>query len=99
MPADGIVDYMYFEFDPGFTEDVWVIEGEIHPDAAEVVHHAIVNVLTPYTPEQIAAQEAAAEQARAEGRRVPRVRRFASKTLVNWVPGQQNKLEPPGSAL
>ncbi len=99
VPADGIVDYMYFEFDPGFTEDVWVIEGEIHPDAAEVVHHAIVNVLTPYTPEQIAAQEAAAEQARAEGRRVPRVRRFASKTLVNWVPGQQNKLEPPGTAL
>ena len=99
VPADGIVDYMYFEFDPGFTEDVWVIEGEIHPDAAEVVHHAIVNVLTPLTPEQIAAQEAAAEQARTEGRRVPRVRRFASKTLVNWVPGQQNKLEPPGTAL
>jgi hypothetical protein len=84
VPADGVVDYLYPISDPGFTEDMWVVEGEILPGNPEVLHHALISVLTP-----------TGEVDPDTGRPV----RMESKTLVNWVPGQRNKLEPEGAAL
>lgn len=47
VPADGVVDYQYFEVDPGFTEDKWVQWAEAKPDARAVVHHIVCFVVPP----------------------------------------------------
>lgn len=47
VPADGVVDYQYFEVDPGFTEDKWVQWAEAKPDARPVVHHIVCFVVPP----------------------------------------------------
>ena len=47
VAADGVVEYQYFEVDPGFTEDKWVKVAECVPDNRRVVHHIIVFVRPP----------------------------------------------------
>lgn len=45
VPADAGregVRYQYFEVDPGFTQDMWMEEGEALPGNHQVVHHIIV---------------------------------------------------------
>jgi peroxiredoxin len=51
VPADGVVDYQYFEVDPGFTEDRWVRAAEIRPGNRAVVHHCTVFLKPPDTDE------------------------------------------------
>jgi peroxiredoxin len=46
MPARG-VPYQYFSIEPNFTEDKWVQRAEIHPGAADVIHHVIVFIVPP----------------------------------------------------
>jgi peroxiredoxin len=47
VPAEGVVDYQYFEVDPGFTEDKYIWAAEARPDNVSVVHHIIVYIKTP----------------------------------------------------
>ena len=55
VPAKGVVDYQHFMFDPGFTEDKWVIGSEARPGNRSVVHHLILFFVPPgqetYKPE------------------------------------------------
>ena len=56
VPADGFVEYQYFEIPTNFTEDKWLQGLEVRPGARAVVHHVIVTAQT--------------RQARTETRRV-----------------------------
>ena len=42
MPADGFVEYEYFEIPTNFTEDKWLEGLEVRPGNRAVVHHVIV---------------------------------------------------------
>ena len=47
VPADGFVEYEYFEIPTNFTEDKWVQSVEVRPGARAVVHHVIVTARPP----------------------------------------------------
>jgi peroxiredoxin/mono/diheme cytochrome c family protein len=47
VPAEGTVEYQYFEVDPGWKEDVWIKGAEARPGNRGVVHHIIVFVKPP----------------------------------------------------
>ncbi|MBL8818643.1 MAG: redoxin domain-containing protein [Planctomyces sp.] len=47
VPATGVVDYQYFQVDPGFTEDKYVIAAEARPGNTAVVHHIIAFLQLP----------------------------------------------------
>jgi peroxiredoxin len=47
VPANGIIDYQYFEVDPGFKEDKWVTQAEVRPGNRAVVHHCTVFLKPP----------------------------------------------------
>jgi hypothetical protein len=51
VPADGFVEYEYFEIPTNFTEDKWVQGIEVRPGARAVVHHVIVTA-RPAQPER-----------------------------------------------
>lgn len=51
VPADGFVEYEYFEIPTNFTEDKWVEAVEVRPGNREVVHHVIVT-MRPARPER-----------------------------------------------
>jgi peroxiredoxin len=47
VPSSGIVDYQYFDVDPGFKEDKWVSQAEIRPGNRAVVHHCTAFLKPP----------------------------------------------------
>lgn len=47
VPADGVVDYQYYEVDPGFTEDKWIKAVQAKPGNRAVVHHIIAFISKP----------------------------------------------------
>ena len=47
VPADGFVEYEYFEIPTNFTEDKWIQGLEVRPGARAVVHHVIVTARPP----------------------------------------------------
>jgi peroxiredoxin len=47
VPAEGVVDYMHFTVETGFTQDKWVKAVEARPQNRGVVHHIIVTVMAP----------------------------------------------------
>jgi hypothetical protein len=47
VPADGFVEYEYFEIPTNFTEDQWLEGLEVRPGNREVVHHVIVSMRPP----------------------------------------------------
>ena len=47
VPADGFVEYEYFQIPTNFTEDKWLQALEVRPGNREVVHHVIVSVRPP----------------------------------------------------
>ena len=51
VPADGFVEYEYFEIPTNFTEDKWIQGIEVRPGARAVVHHVIVTA-RPAQPER-----------------------------------------------
>ena len=52
VPAEGTVDYTYFEVPTGLTEDKWVTAVQVRPGAAAAVHHVIVTARAERTPEE-----------------------------------------------
>ena len=51
VPADGFVEYEYFEVPTNFTEDKWMEGLEVRAGNRAVVHHVIVS-MRPATPER-----------------------------------------------
>jgi len=47
VPASGVVDYVYILLPGKFTEDTWLLDGEIRPGNRSVVHHATVYLRPP----------------------------------------------------
>ncbi len=47
VPASGVVDYRYVTIPTNFTEDRWIVGGEIRPGDRSVVHHVIVFAADP----------------------------------------------------
>jgi hypothetical protein len=48
VPAEtprGGVPYQYISIPTDFTEDKWIVRAEIHPGAADVIHHVIVFIV------------------------------------------------------
>ena len=70
IPADGTIDYKWFEVPTNLTEDKWVQEIEIRPGARTNVHHVIAYMRTP-APAQPAAAPAAAAGAAPAPRPTP----------------------------
>ena len=66
VPADGFVEYEYFEIPTNFTEDKWLRALEVRPGNRAVVHHVIAFVRPPKPERRPAAFRAAA------GMEVPR---------------------------
>jgi mono/diheme cytochrome c family protein len=50
VPAEGVIDYQYFDVQLDTTEDRWVQEVEIRPGARQVVHHVIIWADEPDAP-------------------------------------------------
>jgi peroxiredoxin len=44
VPAKGVLPYLKFTVDPGFSEDVWVQAAECRPGNRAVVHHILVYI-------------------------------------------------------
>ena len=47
VPAEGVVQYQFYEVDPGFKEDHWIKEADVKCSNPAVVHHVIVFVQEP----------------------------------------------------
>ncbi len=47
VPAEGIVEYQYQTFDPGFEEEKWIAAVEIKASNPAVLHHGAVNLVSP----------------------------------------------------
>jgi len=47
VPAAGVIEYQFFEVDPGFREDTWVRAVEIRPGNRKVVHHCSIFLKPP----------------------------------------------------
>jgi peroxiredoxin/mono/diheme cytochrome c family protein len=43
VPAEGVVEFRYFEIEPAVERDLWIRALEIRPGAREVVHHVTVS--------------------------------------------------------
>lgn len=54
IPATGLVEYQYFEVDPGFTEDKWVQAAELRPGNRAVLHHGLIFLRPPGSKQLIA---------------------------------------------
>jgi mono/diheme cytochrome c family protein len=47
VPAAGTIDYVYFLLPNKFTQDTWIIDGEVRPGNRSVTHHASVIIRPP----------------------------------------------------
>jgi hypothetical protein len=47
VPADGFIEYEYFQIPTNFTEDKWIQAVEVRPGNRAVVHHVIVSTRPP----------------------------------------------------
>lgn len=47
VPAQGVIDYVYFRVPTGFKEDKWIQAAEAVPGDRTVVHHIIAYVIDP----------------------------------------------------
>ncbi len=47
VPAEGTIDYQYFQIDPGFTEDKCISMAEARPGNTAIVHHIVLFALPP----------------------------------------------------
>jgi len=64
VPAEGVVDYQYFQIDPKFTEDKWITVAEARPGNPSVVHHVVLYAIPP------GADVSQPERAQAEGQMI-----------------------------
>jgi len=58
VPAEGTIDYKYFEVPTNFTEDKWIQAFQVKPGDPSVVHHVIVFSRPPRRPAPAGAPQA-----------------------------------------
>ena len=112
IPADGTVDYQYFEVPTNFKEDRWISAGEVRAGNPEHVHHIIVSVIEPPGNNRptVMSVRAIADGTDAAAR-APRqltdaqraqfaaaARRANAVSLVNWAVGEDAPVYPAGLA-
>ena len=113
IPADGTIDYQYFEVPTHFTEDRWIQAGEVRAGNAEHVHHIIVSVIEPgpNTRPTVMRVKALVPDRQAPAPVGPRqltdaeraqiavaARRAGAISLVNWAVGEDAPIYPQGLA-
>jgi len=110
IPAEGTVEYQYFEVPTNFTEDRWVIAGEVRAGNREHVHHIIVSVIEPpgnprptamsvraIADGTDAAPRAARQLTDAQRAQLATAARRANAvSLVNWAVGEDAPVYPAG---
>ena len=110
IPADGTVDYQYFEVPTNFAEDRWIVAGEVRAGNREHVHHIIVSVIEPSGNSRPAAMsvramadgtDAAPRAARQltdaqRAQLATAARRANAVSLVNWAVGEDAPVYPSG---
>jgi hypothetical protein len=113
IPADGTIDYQYFEVPTNFKEDRWIQAGEVRAGNPEHVHHIIVSVIEPEqnTRPSVMSIKAIFPDGQAPAARAPRqitdaqrtlaalaARRGGAISLVNWAVGEDAPVYPKGLA-
>ena len=111
IPADGTIDYQYFEVPTNFKEDRWMQAGEVRAGDPEHVHHIIVSVIEPEPntrPNVVGIRPILPEgqtptprpqRERSEGSQAAQLSRRASAVmLVNWAVGEDAPIHEPGTA-
>jgi hypothetical protein len=111
IPADGTVDYQYFDVPTNFKEDRWISAGEVRAGNPAHVHHIIVSVIEPAgnTRPNVMSVRAIADGT--DAARAPRqltdaqraqlataARRANAVSLVNWAVGEDAPVFPAGLA-
>jgi hypothetical protein len=113
IPADGTVNYQYFEVPTNFKEDRWMQAGEVRAGDPEHVHHIIVSVIEPQPirrPNVVSIRPVLAS-GETLSPRTPRDltpeqraqfaeagRRAGAVMLVNWAVGEDAPIYQPGTA-
>ena len=108
VPADGFVEYEYFEIPTNFTEDKWLEALEVRPGNREVVHHVIVT-MRPAEPERRPAafqgrpgmgpRRTPGDAPRERGRRLFPPPQRLGQPIGGFAPGTQPLTFAAGSAL
>jgi hypothetical protein len=93
VPANGTIEYKYFEIPTNFTEDKWVQAFEVRPGDRSVVHHVIVFAKPPARPAPAA--DNATPDANPQGTKPPAPRRPGPFT---FAPGMQEPRDEAVSA-
>jgi hypothetical protein len=115
VPADGFVEYEYFELPTNFTEDKWVQALEVRPGNRSVVHHVIVSARTPKPDPrpggvrlspgmdipagQTGGPAEPADKTRTHGQSLFPRPRGAGAMLGGFAPGTSSMKLDPGSAI
>lgn len=115
VPADGFVEYEYFQIPTNFTEDKWVQAVEVRPGNRAVVHHVIVSTRPPAPERRPTGFRAApgmqiprgqsgggpeqAEQKRPRGQSLFPAPRGGGAMIGGFAPGTTSMSFEPGSAL
>jgi len=108
IPADGTVEYQYFEVKTTFTEDKWITAGEVRVQDREHVHHATVYIddgetrptamtIRAIVPEGQAPAPPRMPQARPAGAQAQSPRRLGG-VFVNYAVGEDSPIYPKGQA-
>jgi len=113
IPADGTVEYQYFEVPTNFKEDRWISAGEVRAGNPEHVHHIIVSVIEPAGSSNrpnVMSIRAISDGTDAGPRPARQVtdaqraqlaaagRRATAVSLVNWAVGEDPPSYPAGMA-
>jgi hypothetical protein len=112
IPAEGTVEYQYFEVPTNFKEDRWISAGEVRAGNPEHVHHVIVSVIEPpgNTRPNVMSIRAISDGTDAGPRPARQItdaqraqlaaagRRAAAVSLVNWAVGEDPPSYPAGMA-
>jgi hypothetical protein len=103
VPAQGVIEYQYFQVPTGFTEDKWVQAIEILPGAREVVHHVLVYAREPGPSGRPQVLRQRADRGtpppvpRPDGQPAPR--RVLGSLIGTTAPGTNAQIFPQGTAL
>lgn len=106
IPADGTVDYQYFEVKTDFKEDKWIQAGEVRVDDREHVHHATVYIDDGDLSRPVAMQvraifpegQAPPPRQRPERAAGGQTQRRLGAVFVNYAVGEDAPVYPKGQA-
>ncbi len=89
VPANSVLQYVYFVFPTGFTRDTYVTAAEVRPGNRSAVHHAVALVRPPGSQWLKEAKPFVPYIPPAGAGEKPDEPRFAPQTLVSYSAGMQ----------